>query len=140
MTHSVDPRDFANVEESQDSDALVGYLRGASLLDEMRAMNDYIHHLLDVRKGNSVLDVGCGTGDAVRELADVVGSKGRVVGVDTATMVAAPMDSHRLADRNPRRYASLFCWTYSGIRRWAAEAKPRSTEDPKRSTQVQTPT
>jgi ubiquinone/menaquinone biosynthesis C-methylase UbiE len=89
MTHSVDPRDFANVEESQDSDALVGYLRGASLLDEMRAMNDYIHHLLDVRKGNSVLDVGCGTGDAVRELADVVGSKGRVVGVDTATMVAA---------------------------------------------------
>src|SRR5690242_10287223 len=89
MTPSVDPRDFAQVEESEDSDALVDYLREASLLDEMRAMNDYIQQVLDIRKGNSVLDVGCGTGDDVRRLADVVGAKGRVVGVDTATMVEA---------------------------------------------------
>src|SRR2546423_9835403 len=89
MTHFVDPRDFAKVEESQDSDALVRYLRDASLLDEMRAMNDYIQQVLDLRKGSSVLDAGCGTGDDVRQLADVVGSKGRVVGVDTATMVEA---------------------------------------------------
>ncbi len=89
MTQSVDPRDFAKVEEAQDSEALVRYLREASLLDEMTATNDYIRQVVDARKGQEVLDVGCGTGEEVRRLAAVVGPKGRVVGLDSPTMVEA---------------------------------------------------
>jgi ubiquinone/menaquinone biosynthesis C-methylase UbiE len=39
-------------------------------------------NVLDVRIGNSVLDVGCGAGDDAREIARLVGPTGRVVGVD----------------------------------------------------------
>ncbi len=41
--------------------------------------------LLDVREGDRVLDVGCGTGDDVRSLAKFVGVNGRVIGVDSST-------------------------------------------------------
>jgi SAM-dependent methyltransferase len=44
--------------------------------------------LLDLREGAHLLDVGCGTGDDVRSLARIVGTTGRVVGVDaSATMI-----------------------------------------------------
>ena len=37
---------------------------------------------LDVRGGNTYLDVGCGGGHLVQELGTVAGNKGRVVGID----------------------------------------------------------
>ena len=37
---------------------------------------------LDVRGGNTNLDVGCGGGHLVQELGTVAGNKGRVVGID----------------------------------------------------------
>ena len=37
---------------------------------------------LDVRSGNTYLDVGCGGGHLVQELGIATGSKGRVVGID----------------------------------------------------------
>ena len=41
------------------------------------------------RAGNCVLDVGCGAGQSVLQLADIVGPEGRVTGVDIApTMLA----------------------------------------------------
>jgi SAM-dependent methyltransferase len=38
--------------------------------------------LLDLRAGDSCLDVGCGTGPEIAALAAIVGPQGRVVGVD----------------------------------------------------------
>ena len=38
--------------------------------------------LADPRRGNKVLDFGCGTGNLTIHLAELVGSEGRVVGVD----------------------------------------------------------
>src|SRR5215831_19201759 len=46
--------------------------------------------------GDSVLDVGCGTGDDVREIARLVGTKGRVVGIDPSEAMIA--ESKRRAE------------------------------------------
>lgn len=43
---------------------------------------------LDLQPGGHVLDVGCGTGDDVRALAEIVGAAGRAVGLDSSqTMI-----------------------------------------------------
>jgi SAM-dependent methyltransferase len=54
-----------------------------------------------VRPGHEVLEVGCGSGVVVRDLAAMVGARGRVVGVDRsrATVVAARL----LARTHPQR-------------------------------------
>jgi SAM-dependent methyltransferase len=51
-------------------------------MDGVRANHRRIVDLLDLREGFHLLDVGCGTGSFTREAAALVGSTGRVVGVD----------------------------------------------------------
>ncbi|MET1412171.1 methyltransferase domain-containing protein [Roseibium sp. HPY-6] len=45
----------------------------------LRAMN-----VLDPRRGDTVLDVGCGAGGTLHQLSERIGPKGRVIGVDIA--------------------------------------------------------
>ena len=83
--------------------------------------------LLQVVEGDHLLDVGCGTGGAVRALAQLVGSTGRVVGVDnSATMIAAARQradglglsvEYQVADAHALPFADAsFSGCYSGGR------------------------
>ena len=45
--------------------------------------------LLQACAGDHVLDIGCGTGDDVRELARMVGPGGRAVGIDSSNIMIA---------------------------------------------------
>ena len=84
-TQSVIGTAFAGVDQSGDPQARVRYL------DLVTAVSDYKRQsiaVLALNLGDRVLGVGCGTGDDVRQLAEIVGPTGRVVGVDTsATMI-----------------------------------------------------
>ena len=44
---------------------------------------------LELKKGDRVLDVGCGTGGSFPHLVDAVGGQGEVVGVEISPTVAA---------------------------------------------------
>jgi ubiquinone/menaquinone biosynthesis C-methylase UbiE len=74
---------FSAVDDAADPSSLVGYLdRMSGHLGEVKRR---IQEQLEVHEGQVVLDVGCGTGDDVRDLSALVGPTGRVIGVDAST-------------------------------------------------------
>jgi SAM-dependent methyltransferase len=61
-------------------------VRSADAADALSCFHTYKRHtfeLLQLRPGDRVLDVACGTGDDTRSLAGFVGWSGRVTGVDS---------------------------------------------------------
>ncbi|MDR1080356.1 MAG: methyltransferase domain-containing protein [Deltaproteobacteria bacterium] len=67
---AVDFQSFSSLSKHYQSVSRLQRAAGAALLD-----------LLDIRPGESVLDVGCGTGDLARRIKSLSGS-GRVCGID----------------------------------------------------------
>jgi arsenite methyltransferase len=54
---------------------------------EIRAQRRHVCELLAPQPGERILDVGCGPGHLARELADAVGPRGRVCGVDVSPLM-----------------------------------------------------
>ncbi len=80
---------FTDIDRSADPAGFVGVLDELTALDFIRAYKRRTFELLGVQPGASVLDLRCGTGDDVQELARLVGPSGRVVGVDRSETVIA---------------------------------------------------
>lgn len=79
---------FGKVDASAEASAFITYLDRASSLDFFQAAKRRTYDLLEIREGSRILDVGCGTGDDVRAMAEMAGSGGKVVGVDNSeTMI-----------------------------------------------------
>lgn len=84
---------------------------------------------LDLSRGDTVLEIGCGTGNSLAYLRDAVGSAGRVLGVDISpgmlSRAQTRCDSHRwdnveLRECDAAEYAApvpldgvLFCLSYN---------------------------
>lgn len=78
---------FGAVDLSADPDALGEYLERVRAIPAVRSAKQESFALLEVSEGQRLLDLGCGQGDDVRELADVVGPAGRVVGTDKSRVL-----------------------------------------------------
>jgi ubiquinone/menaquinone biosynthesis C-methylase UbiE len=73
---------FSNVDAAGGASPYVAYLDRARIaLEETRQFGNT---LLDLKPGDRLLDAGCGTGDALHDLARIVGPHGRAVGVDAS--------------------------------------------------------
>lgn len=83
---------FSDVDASGKPAEMIAYLDDVSrfVADEKRALLA----ALDMKPGDCVLDVGCGVGDDVRTLCEIVGSSGSVAGVDS---------SHAMIDQARKR-------------------------------------
>jgi ubiquinone/menaquinone biosynthesis C-methylase UbiE len=78
---------FSAVDAAADPAWFVGYLDQAAA--ELTEAERRLLGLLDLAPGQVVLDVGCGTGDDVCAMAELVGPSGRAIGLDASrTMVA----------------------------------------------------
>jgi len=77
------------VDQANEPHAFISYLDAVSALEAIQRIKQRTYDLLQVRDGYRLLDVGCGAGDDVQGLAQRVGVRGSVVGVDCSeTMLA----------------------------------------------------
>ncbi len=60
----------------------VRFLESLNTTKQVQEMQRFTHNQLGVREGARILDAGCGLGEVTRELAEMVGKSGRVVGLD----------------------------------------------------------
>lgn len=91
------PDEFERVEiasfrdaDAGNTEALIAYLDAVSQISAEEKRRSY--EALALSAGMSALDVGCGTGDDVRAIAEIVGPNGRVCGLDSS---AAMLDAAR---------------------------------------------
>lgn len=85
---------FTDVDGSGRPEAYAAYLDGAREVEAVRRWKERSFEALDPRPGAVLMDVGCGTGDDVLRLAELVPG-GRVVGVDPSERMLA--EGHRRA-------------------------------------------
>jgi ubiquinone/menaquinone biosynthesis C-methylase UbiE len=78
---------FASIDDSGDPQALRRYLDAVRAIPSVLGAKRKSFELLDVEGGDRVLDVGCGAGDDVWEIADAVGVSGSVVGIDNSDLL-----------------------------------------------------
>jgi ubiquinone/menaquinone biosynthesis C-methylase UbiE len=83
MTDNLAPDHWQHIDASESGATATDYLDAAAVA--LEAIRIRSHQVLGVERGATVLDVGCGTGIALRELADLVGRDGTVVGLDPST-------------------------------------------------------
>jgi ubiquinone/menaquinone biosynthesis C-methylase UbiE len=74
------PAHWRDIDGSDAGDSATTYLDATA--NALAAPRLRSHELLGVQPGATVLDVGCGTGIALAEIADLVGPGGTVVGLD----------------------------------------------------------
>lgn len=79
---------FTHVDTTKERRIYTDYLEFIDSLRCFREIKEHTYRLLDLRDGSAVLEAGCGVGfDAIR-LASMVGTRGRVTGVDISeTMI-----------------------------------------------------
>jgi ubiquinone/menaquinone biosynthesis C-methylase UbiE len=81
---------FSNIDATSNPTEFVEYMDDANAMEFFRAAKRRTYELLALRSGDRVLDVGCGAGEDVRALADIVGPTGYAVGIDASqTMIDA---------------------------------------------------
>ena len=79
--------DFQQVDSETRPEAHVSYLDAVTGIAAIQAYKQRTYDLLNLKPGDHVIDVGSGTGDDVRAMAQRVGMSGRVVGIDNSEVM-----------------------------------------------------
>ena len=95
---------FANVEATHDPAALVAFLDARTGIEGEREVKELELAMLRVGPGLQILDVGCGTGDDAREIAALLGPKGKVTGVDVSPSMIAEARKRSQATALPAEF------------------------------------
>lgn len=81
---------FTDVDQTNDPDYFIRFLDEASADESFQAYKQHSFALMELEPGQQILDVGCGTGEDARAMAQRVAPGGRVVAVDgSQSMIAA---------------------------------------------------
>lgn len=90
-------RSYRDVDATSEPGLLSGQLDDIASVPFVAAEKQRSLELLELAIGSSVLDVGCGNGPELEDLAKMVGPRGRVVGLDPSTALIADAEARGLA-------------------------------------------
>jgi ubiquinone/menaquinone biosynthesis C-methylase UbiE len=79
---SVSVGQYTNIDDTADASWFISFSDSVNAIPEYGVVRQSLITQLGPLEGRHVLDVGCGPGDDTREVAELVGPSGRVVGVD----------------------------------------------------------
>lgn len=98
---------FDAVDQSGDPAKFVNYLKEINSLSTIRAYKSIAHTLLEVRDGDSILDVGCGAGIDTKEIALLFGPNIRITGIDKSEIMIgiAKLSLNNVRNSTPITYA-----------------------------------
>jgi len=80
---------FREVDHAADAQYFIQFLDEIGSLESVREGKRLMLDLLGVRSGHRLLDIGCGVGDDVSEIARLVGNSGKVIGLDSSRVMVA---------------------------------------------------
>jgi ubiquinone/menaquinone biosynthesis C-methylase UbiE len=80
---------FNQLDQTADPRFSIEFFDPPKTIEGEREVKDLILEILDFKPDASVLEVGCGTGNDVREIASHVGPTGQVVGIDSSEALIA---------------------------------------------------
>lgn len=80
---------YRDVDGADDPTRYIERLDRVGSLGFWQGMRSQMAALLDPRAGQQVLDLGCGTGDATCQIAEMLGNDGMAVGVDRSSKLVS---------------------------------------------------
>jgi ubiquinone/menaquinone biosynthesis C-methylase UbiE len=92
---------FTEVDRTKDPNFFVRFLDEGNALPSIRASKAIILEELRLSDGQLVLDAGCGTGADALPIAKVMGSNGRVVGLDVSETLIGEAKARSLGSNLP---------------------------------------
>jgi ubiquinone/menaquinone biosynthesis C-methylase UbiE len=95
---------FTTVDALDDPGVFIGLMDRVQMAPDVRAARTGLLERLDLRPGQSVLDLGCGTGDHTREVAALVAPGGRAVGVDFSLSMITEATTRQAAGTVPASF------------------------------------
>jgi SAM-dependent methyltransferase len=98
---SADESGYVDVDQTEDPVRYIRRLDAAAASPFWQAVKPLSYSSLDLRPGDRVLDVGCGTGDDVRAMAARVLPDGAAVGVDSSGAMLAEARQRTAIDDPP---------------------------------------
>ena len=90
---------YGDVDRQTSPESCVGLQDTIGGIELVLAYKRRTYDMLGIQEGSRILDVGCGTGDDVRAMVEIVGSSGHVVGVDKSeTMIDTAIERSQGSD------------------------------------------
>jgi len=95
---------FTTVDALEDPGVFIGLMDRVQTAPDVQAARADLLARLDLRPGDTVLDLGCGTGDHTREVAALVAPGDQAVGVDFSTSMIGEATRRQAASSAPARF------------------------------------
>ena len=102
------PDPYRDIDAQPDTDQFIASLEARGRTPSQRRLRQRFLRFIPIRSGQHVLEVGCGTGVVLRDIAALVGSRGRALGVDQSRSLVAA--ARRLTSRDAHRGRLAVRW------------------------------